>query len=477
MNYNNKKVLIVGAGISGLYASMKLKTLHPDMDITIIEQNSFTGGRIFTEKWGNFILEHGPMRFEPDLQPKFNKLITELNIETIDFSPYTSTFIMPDFNKLEINEINAISSSNFAPAFALVKYALTQILKDIWDLDVKYIQDREERKTHLKQNAKYNGHYLYEQGLWDVFSCVLSKEAIDYVQSKGTFYHMLAINPNAADMICFMIDIIDTANDKLITMKNGSNEIIKKIEKRVNLLGVKFIFNKTVTEFFNNEHNVTVKTDSNDVFVADRVIFTLPQKAYSDINGFSTSIKTLIQNSIMLLELFKLFVIFTNPPFDEDSIPIVNKNADKIPCRELHYSYDPLEKLGMLQIYGDFPSINFWNTCLRRKAQLSSSDNTFNDDDITKSHRELLIDHIQRSLKKLFPEKNCELKHYSIINWSNPPLSTGVHFWRPGYQSLQIMDKLHKLGNVHICGETFSTYQGFIEGALISVDKVVESFV
>lgn len=41
------------------------------MDITIIEQNSFTGGRIFTEKWGNFILEHGPMRFEPDLQPKF----------------------------------------------------------------------------------------------------------------------------------------------------------------------------------------------------------------------------------------------------------------------------------------------------------------------------------------------------------------------------------------------------------------------
>ena len=63
-----------------------------------------------------------------------------------------------------------------------------------------------------------------------------------------------------------------------------------------------------------------------------------------------------------------------------------------------------------------------------------------------------------------------------MINWSNKPLNTGVHLWRPGYKSNDIMHELHKIGNVHVCGETFSTYQGFIEGALISVDKVLTTF-
>ena len=53
------------------------------------------------------------------------------------------------------------------------------------------------------------------------------------MQNKGTFYHLLAINPNAADMICFMLDIIDTANDKLITIKNGSYEIINRLKEEV----------------------------------------------------------------------------------------------------------------------------------------------------------------------------------------------------------------------------------------------------
>lgn len=472
MDENTYNVIIVGAGISGLYAAFQLKSRFPLLNILIMEQTDETGGRIKTGTWKNFILEYGPMRFEPDLQPKFWKLITDLNIHTIDFSPYTSPYDNPDYNKLELNEITAIIQSNYAPAFALIKFALKIILKGIWDVDVKYITDREKKKLFLKEEGKFNGSFLYEQGIWDVFSCVLSKEAIDYLQVKGTFYHMLSVNPNAADMICFLLDIIDTANDTLITVHNGSNEIISKLESRVKSLGTSFLFNTKVVEFQDKGSSVIVKSNYEEYFYCNRLIFTLPYKAYSDIIGFSPHITNIMTESVILLELFKLFVIFTDPPYNSNSIPKVNSGANKIPCRELHYYYDDTTNLGMIQIYGDYPSINFWNTFSKNQASLCSEN--INKENM--SQHVLLRGHIQRSLKSLFPNTNSEIEYYSMINWSNKPLNTGVHLWRPGYKSNDIMHELHKIGNVHVCGETFSTYQGFIEGALISVDKVLTTF-
>ena len=466
---NNHDILIGGAGISGLYAALKLKRKFPYRQIHILEQTNKVGGRIKTEKWGNFTMEYGPMRFEPDLQPIFAKLIEELKIDTIEFSPYTSPHEEPDFNKLEISEIIAIKEANdYAPAFALLKYALTSILKDNWDMNMKVIENREEKKIKLKSEAKFNNAYLYEQGIWDVFSCVLSKEAIDFLQNKGTFYHLLAINPNAADMICFMLDIIDTANDRLITIKNGSYEIINRLKEEVDKLGINIIYNSSITEFQDNGSGVvSVMTKSGTTYFCNRLILTLPQKAYDNIKGFKQDIKLLLKNSVILLELFKLFVIFSEPPYDETSIPKANHSACKIPCRELHYDYDKENKLGMIQIYGDFPSINFWSSFLKNKATISPNDVTKNP---------LIEGHINRSLKKLFPDNDCKLMYYSMINWSNSPYRNGVHFWRPGYKSNEVIENIHKIGNVNICGETFSTYQGFIEGALLTVDKVISTF-
>lgn len=464
-------VLIVGAGISGLYASIELKTRFPNKAIIVLEKSDRVGGRVLTERWGNFVLEHGPMRFEPQLQPKFANLIETLDIKTTDFSPYTSPDENPDFNKLEVDEIYAISKSKYAPAFALVKYALNIILNDCWDVDVKYIENRELKKYMLKTNAVFNGRYLYEQGIWDVFACVLSKEAIDYLQTKGTFYHMLAINPNAADMICFMLDIIDTANDKLITIKNGSDEIITKLKDKAESLGVNIVLNRKVVKFADDGSLVSVYCHDDERFMAERVMFTLPRNAYMHIKGFSNDVITLMKESVMLLRLFKLFVVFTNPPYNATNIPKVNHNANRIPCRELHYYYDPVTNLGMLQIYGDYPSINFWNAFLRNRATRTSDEV---DDEYP--HNQLLTNHIQRCLEVLFPtSRNCTIRYFSVINWSNEPFSTGVHFWRPGYRSNVVMQKLGQLGRVHICGETFSTYQGFIEGALISVDNVLQN--
>jgi hypothetical protein len=66
-----------------------------------------------------------------------------------------------------------------------------------------------------------------------------------------------------------------------------------------------------------------------------------------------------------------------------------------------------------------------------------------------------------------------------IRDWGKDPYGAAVHVWRPGQQSWAVAHKLAAfslnggLPNVHICGDAYSDYQGFIEGALRSAGMVL----
>jgi monoamine oxidase len=63
---------------------------------------------------------------------------------------------------------------------------------------------------------------------------------------------------------------------------------------------------------------------------------------------------------------------------------------------------------------------------------------------------------------------------YGIRDWARAPYGAANHGWQPGVRSWKVMDafKAFDFGsgakNVHIVGEAFSDYQGFVEGALNS---------
>lgn len=468
---------IVGGGISGLYCAYRLLQTDSTCNIKILEKMDRLGGRIMTQSMYGHILEYGPMRFEPDLQKKFASLLEELKIDVKVFSPYTCPIEPPDYNQITFEEISAIERySNLSPAFALLKHGLSKILKDQWNIDQDHIDDtkRDECKAWLKKNGTFQGRKLHDYGLWDILANVLSKNALDYIQHKGTFYHMLELNPNASDQICFMLDILATANYHLITMKNGSQKLIECLYEK--LLSYpeercKILLNKTVKSIEENE-KLKINYTENETMIekileCDHVIFTCQKKAYYDIDfkfvekNYKNELKMLL-NSVMNVYLYKIFVILENPPFDENTIPTPNYNATRIPCREIHYYYYKNNSTGMIMIYGDLPSLNYWSR-MNHKNYIS------NDDDYMKKH-------LLHYLQQIFQEKDIQIKNYTMIDWSKEPYKTGVHLWKPGYVSEDIIQKLSVFGlykNMHICGETFSNYQGFIEGSLRTVDNVL----
>lgn len=466
--------VIVGAGVSGLYAAYKLQQRYPYAQIAILEKMRRYGGRILTDIYGQHVLEYGAMRFEPKLQPNFAALLDELHIPIKSFAPYSSSNSMPDLNSLEFEEIAAIHKYRhvLAPAFALLKYGIQCVLGDQWNVETDDINDpgRDAKKLWLKREGMFQGRYLHKHGLWDTLAHVLSKNALDYMSSKGTFYHMLHLNPNAADQICFMLDILATAKDQLITIEGGTSTLTDRLMKGIPNVSVMFYCQ--VSKYIENSDGTVnvLFTDGDgegeeDVVRCMHLIFTCQKKAYKHIDGFPSHIKTMLIDSVMVVKLFKIFVVFDNPPYDENTIPIANHNADKVPCRELHYGFDAIHKTGMVMLYGDCPYLNYW-----RSFRSAPSESPACDEGV------LLKAHLAHYLRQIFPGQLCNILHYSLVDWSQAPYESGVHLWRPGVKSEEVMNTLASFGsenNIHVCGETFSNFQGFIEGSIRSVNNVI----
>ena len=59
----NKRVVIVGAGISGLTAAWELRKRAPSLEVVVLEAGSVAGGTARTERVDGFTFDMGPNGF------------------------------------------------------------------------------------------------------------------------------------------------------------------------------------------------------------------------------------------------------------------------------------------------------------------------------------------------------------------------------------------------------------------------------
>lgn len=76
---NKKKVIIIGAGISGLSAACYLKKQQPHASVTLLEASGRIGGKIRTERRSGFVIECGPEGYMTR-KPGLTQLIQQLGL-------------------------------------------------------------------------------------------------------------------------------------------------------------------------------------------------------------------------------------------------------------------------------------------------------------------------------------------------------------------------------------------------------------
>lgn len=73
-----QKIVIVGAGLSGLYAAHRLS--EAGREVIVIDARSRTGGRILSESAGDAAFDMGPTWYWPQWNPRMSSLLKELGI-------------------------------------------------------------------------------------------------------------------------------------------------------------------------------------------------------------------------------------------------------------------------------------------------------------------------------------------------------------------------------------------------------------
>ncbi|SEP39413.1 FAD-dependent oxidoreductase [Nitrosovibrio sp. Nv6] len=398
------------------------------------------------------------------------------------------------------------------------KGQLLEWIQNLTEADFKKIRER----------AHFRGHPLWDLGFWNVLSDVLSHFAVIKIRDWGSYYHFVHENLNAAEWIIFWLKAIRSTGS-LRGIRGGMSRIIWKLlerlhKERKNNPGLCIQKGRKALGLQSNggEIDVIVENEEN-VVKARRVILALPKQPLEEMSWNGRPPQGTLKeslNAVACLPLLKCFFVIERPWW-EDNRPL-NRSAADIPTRELLYVKSSDGTKGLIMVYTDRPAITFWSDYLRTRdsnqaqpdqepseaPQLESQEiartwflklekESFQSDAPRESYfneeNTLVVKEPgYPRLWQRFVQFARDYEHHDFTedrllacgmrDWGKKPFGAAAHGWLPGVMSWKHIEFLEAFSltqdvdgikNIHVCGEAFSDYQGFIEGSLRSARRVL----
>ncbi len=440
---------IVGGGIAGLYCALRA---HPDQQVALFEGTHRLGGKIETVAMEGFNAEYGAMRFDPVRQVMLGNLIEELGLETEPFPEYSSP---PVVQRRTVYDL--APGEQELTALELMQVAIQRILGKN---EAELFALTEEELENWRREGCYGGQYLWQWGLWNLFSEILSYDAIKCLITEGSFYHFIHENPSAAGWMITWVKMLQMSKH-LRGIKNGMERLPDALLSRAEAKGVAVFRNHRLQRLEpSGAGMVTLAFVNGETVTARHVVLALPSHSLKAVQNLPKEIQKLLR-SVLEIPLLKCFFVVQNRWWQEN---IPNEGVIKFPSRELHYYKQGGQ--GNVMVYADRPFINFWCKYATVDYQPQAE---------VASNEELPL-----RFARLMGIDRQQIVTYGLRDWGRDPYGAACHLWRPGVESWKVMEALAAFPlregaapNIHICGEAFSDYQGFMEGALRTAHRVM----
>jgi len=449
--------------------------------------------------------EFGPMRIEPERQPLLRQLLEELNFkeasppdeakdgDPIPFPAYESA--EPEEPVFKLKEEEAKQKT----ILDLLMLALRRIFEKTSELkwnpsaqdrfdnmirpqDVVRLQWKKEMQkwldalnsedfAKLRKTGRLGDTPLWNMGL-NVLSDVLSHMAVTKIRDWGSFYHLLPENPSAAEWIIFWMRALQTSA-QLRGIKGGMSHMVTRLLTRFNEPDLKGNIHverkmRLVSLKPRPGGRVVLRFDSlgAPAVEAKHVILALPKRSLEGLRDCLEEVDADL-DAVFGFPLLKCFFVVKDPWWERNRKP--NTYAANVPTRELHYWMRRDRTKGMIMFYTDRPGTQFWADYLPRSVKQEEADRWTR----ARSNRRLAD-----KFKQYLAENNVrEFKSENLLAYG-----AAAHAWRPGSKSWKSLERLRAFSltkggpsNVHVCGEAYSDYQGFIEGALRSTAQVLDT--
>lgn len=413
---DNIDYLIAGGGIAGLYSALKLIDNHhvnPNK-IILVEKSWRFGGRIYTKTYEDVSYDLGGGRLSENNYLTM-ELINELGLsdKLIQIKNGTSFII--------VNEDTSVS------------------------LEDNVIDDT----LKLLENVCNDIHLYSKEILINTQLCEFLYEKIGYTNTHLLMnifgYDTDFYTFNAYEGILNFKNNFDKKN-KYYVLNGGLSQITDKIVDILKSKGVIMYLKTKLIDFNDNVATISNIDEDMRYINCKNLILALPQQSILQFCFLKKY--DYILNSVIPIPMMRVYAIFPLKDgkswFDGLSITTTNLNLRKI------IPINSRNGLCMIS-YCDGKIAENWQKC-NIDGSLQSK--------------------IMYELRAMFTDIDIPDPTYIDSKlWDS-----GVHNWKIGYDHKSTLQKLRDLNNIYICGEAFSDCQGWVEGALRSVNDICGRF-
>lgn len=393
-------VVIVGGGISGLYAAKKC--IESGLSVLILERQSVLGGRIHTIYHRNYHVEAGAGRFSHKHR-RVRSLLKQYGLTEVPISHSSSSYALNNFLKILVHESSKFDTN------------------DLMNMTLKAFSER-------VIGTKYTEQLIAQFGYNGEFEKANAVTGINMIRR-------------------------DFMNSSYFVCKEGLSELVRRMEHEL-AQECTIYRNTSVTGIDSKTNNFCVvhATDAQGNsrrYIGKVVICAIPQTDLKALAELTHKQRTLL-NSVAPISLNRIYGEFpASPQTWFHDIPRT-ATADKI---RQFIPIDTHNGVAMVS-YSDTRFANYW------KAQADKGE-----------------DHLKKEVLKhlhaVFPDVSSIPKPNRVSSYYWP---AGVHMWKPGVDSSKVIPQIqHIMERVYVVGEAYCKIQGWIEGALETVDDIMGS--
>ena len=415
--------LIVGAGISGLNTGIEILKRNPNLRVLIVERNSYrTGGRVFTDKFKigkqQYALDAGAGRFS-DTHKRLLGLIDRYNLTDKMYKlGKTSKFIKTGKYS---NRVKFPDSESIIRAI------------------IKHIDNLSSEKREALKSMTFK----------ELAAKLFNKETAEFLEKSYPYYSEISITNAYSAVKAFKRDLNSRKNFYILF--GGLSQITDMMTSEFLKLGGKIVKSFEVTSVNRNDNIFTVVSSNetkNNKKRTHNLILTTPKNVLERIEYLRPLKKQLA--ALQCKSLYRIYAIYPkNPETGEVWFQKIPRTVTDS-CIKYIIPINPGDGSIMIS-YTDANHANYWHK--------------IPDDQLTHElHREVM---------RVYPE----------ITDIPEPLVVKKYFWEPGacyYRKGTDPDEVRKnmvnpMPNVFVCGDSFSSHQAWMEGALETSEMVIKS--
>ncbi|MDD5021380.1 MAG: FAD-dependent oxidoreductase [Endomicrobiaceae bacterium] len=275
----NKKIIIVGAGITGLVASYEL--LKEGCQVTIIEKETDVGGLARSFQYDSTTFDIGPHRFFSDKETINNYIKNTLNNDFVNISRLSAVFFNGKYYKWPLNLLS------------IFKMSFKNIICIIFDLLFLKTKKADNYQEYVENKYGKTLYEIFFKGYTEKFFAV-DAQHIHAMWAQESINRVLIVKKtsNILGLFKYFLKSNFVREKNFIYPKIGGIQTFSKnLKEKIIELGGKFELNAEIKEATITNNSILFIKTKETIYESDIVVWTAPITSLCKLLDIPTNLK------------------------------------------------------------------------------------------------------------------------------------------------------------------------------------------